>query len=437
MNTSKIIKGVVGGGRYTVTAPIIKEDYGLYLKIEGLELPETYQVDFSNSEHNGTSVTMIGNSDGVLIPSQFISSGKDVFAFLYHVGVDFGRTLYKFRIPNKLRPDRTDETPTPEEQSVIDQTIAALNDAVESAQDAQQAIEDMSVSAESLPEGSEATVTKSEQDGVVHLTFGIPTGATGATGAKGDKGDKGDTGAQGIKGDQGEQGIQGIQGIQGERGEKGDKGDTGAQGVAGQDGYSPSATVTKVGDTATITITDKNGTTTAQISDGSGGGSATSPTASVAKVGDTATITITDINGTTTASISDGKDGTNGTNGQDGYSPTASVSKSGGTATITITDKNGTTTATVSDGTNGQNGTNGTDGTDGTDGTTFTPSVSNAGVISWTNDGGKQNPSSVDLVAAIPTATTQADGKMSATDKGRLDTLYADYSSALTALGVI
>lgn len=136
MNTSKIIKGVVGGGRYTVTAPIIKEDYGLYLRIEGVELPETYQVDFSNDEHHGTSVTMIGNSDGVLIPSQFISSGKDVFAFLYHVGDDFGRTVYKFRIPNKLRPDRTNIDPTPEEQSVIDQAISALNTAVaQTAQD--------------------------------------------------------------------------------------------------------------------------------------------------------------------------------------------------------------------------------------------------------------------------------------------------------------
>ena len=42
----------------------------------------------------------------------------------------------------------------------------------------------------------------------------------------------------------------------------------------GDDGFSPIATVTKVGDTATITITDKNGTTTAQIHDGSGGGGA-------------------------------------------------------------------------------------------------------------------------------------------------------------------
>lgn len=33
-------------------------------------------------------------------------------------------------------------------------------------------------------------------------------------------------------------------------------------------------------------------------------------------------------------------------------------------------------------------------------------------------------------------ATTQSSGLMSATDKGRLDTLYADYSSALTAMGL-
>lgn len=181
MSVSNVIKGVVGGGRDTVTAPIIKEDYGLYLKIEGINLPDTYEVDFSNDEHSGTSVTMIGNADGVLIPSQFIKSGKDVFAFLYHVGDNYGRTVFKFRIPNKLRPDRTNEEPTPEEQSVIDQTISALNDAVESAQEAQEAIESMSVSATTLSEGSSATVTKTEQDGVVHLEFGIPKGQTGDT----------------------------------------------------------------------------------------------------------------------------------------------------------------------------------------------------------------------------------------------------------------
>ena len=52
-------------------------------------------------------------------------------------------------------------------------------------------------------------------------------------------------------------------------------GQTGATGADGADGFSPIATVSKVGDTATITITDKNGTTTAEIHDGSGGGGAT------------------------------------------------------------------------------------------------------------------------------------------------------------------
>ena len=130
MNTSKIIRAVVGGGRYTTTEPITKEDHGIYLQIENLELPVSYEVDFSNSRKGGDSVTMIGDSNGVLIPTQFIKDGKDIFAFLYWVGPDYGRTVYTFCIPNHVRPDRTDDTPEPEQQSVIDQTIAALNTAV-------------------------------------------------------------------------------------------------------------------------------------------------------------------------------------------------------------------------------------------------------------------------------------------------------------------
>ena len=72
-------------------------------------------------------------------------------------------------------------------------------------------------------------------------------GADGVQGAKGDKGDKGDTGEQGVKG------------------EKGDPGATGA------DGYSPTATVTQTQNGATVSITDKNGTTTANISNGVNG----------------------------------------------------------------------------------------------------------------------------------------------------------------------
>ena len=83
---------------------------------------------------------------------------------------------------------------------------------------------------------------------------------------------------------------------------------------------------------------------------GDTGESGYSPAASVEQTDTGATITITDINGTTTADVNNGIDGTDGV---DGYSPTATVSKSGTVTTITITDKDGTTTAEVYDGTGG------------------------------------------------------------------------------------
>ena len=79
---------------------------------------------------------------------------------------------------------------------------------------------------------------------------------------KGDKGEKGDTGLQGERGEKGETGQQGEQGPMGEKGEKGDAG------VAGKDGFSPIANVVKDGSVITITITDKNGTTTVTLTEG-------------------------------------------------------------------------------------------------------------------------------------------------------------------------
>lgn len=153
------------------------------------------------------------------------------------------------------------------------------------------------------------------------------------------KGEKGDTGAPGPQGETGPAGPQGETGPQGPQGKTGPAGPQGKTGPAGQDG--------------------------APGKDGS-----------------------------------PGKDGADGAPGQDGFSPSASVAETATGATITITDKTGTTTAEIKNGTNGAPGTpgaNGTDGKDGKNGTTFTPSVSAAGDLSWTNDGGKANPAPVNL----------------------------------------
>ena len=44
------------------------------------------------------------------------------------------------------------------------------------------------------------------------------------------------------------------------------------------------------------------------------------------------------------------------------------------------------------------------EGGSGNPGTTFFPSVSDEGVLSWTNNGGLQNPKPVDIVSAVVSA---------------------------------
>lgn len=108
-----------------------------------------------------------------------------------------------------------------------------------------EAVLDMEVQAESLPEGYEATVMKTAENGVVRLKFGIPAGQKGDRGEKGERGAKGEPGATGAKGDKGDTGPQGQKGDTGPQGPKGETGATGAtgptgpKGDSGRDGYTP------------------------------------------------------------------------------------------------------------------------------------------------------------------------------------------------------
>lgn len=77
-----------------------------------------------------------------------------------------------------------------------------------------------------------------------------------------------------LKGEKGDAGKDGTPGEKGEKGDRGEKGDTGAagkdgtNGKDGADGFSPSAKVEKTGSVVTITMTDKDGTTTESIAEG-------------------------------------------------------------------------------------------------------------------------------------------------------------------------
>lgn len=152
---------------------------------------------------------------------------------------------------------------------------------------------DTGVGIASIRLNEDYTLTIALTDGTAYTTDsirgergeqGVPgeKGERGIQGEQGEKGLQGEPGIPGEKGDKGDPGEKGEPGMPGAKGDKGDKGDTGASGADGKDGvngqdgtdgadgFSPVANVSKSGNTTTITITDKNGTTTATVNDGVG-----------------------------------------------------------------------------------------------------------------------------------------------------------------------
>lgn len=133
MANTNIINAVFGSGLCAVTTSAFRANYGMVLRFSGIDLPTAFEVDFSNYDVMGRdSVTMIGQNGEVQIPDDLWDSGLNIFAYVYlHPTDDSGVTVYTVTIPVLGRPNRTEEQPTPHEQTVIEQAISALNDAVE------------------------------------------------------------------------------------------------------------------------------------------------------------------------------------------------------------------------------------------------------------------------------------------------------------------
>ena len=185
-------------------------------------------------------------------------------------------------------------------------------------------------------------------------------------------------------------------------------------GPPGPEGFSPSATVTQTENGARIAITDKNGTTYADIRNGrngvngNNGSNGFSPLAEVSEVEGGVQFSVTDNRGTTTALIRNGARGERGEKGErgetaltfevgavtegeqasvtnvgtdndivldfviprgeqgiqglagaDGFSPTVEITETANGHTVTITDKDGWYSFEVTNGENGQNGADG------------------------------------------------------------------------------
>lgn len=109
--------------------PLYQYDYGQKLKFLNLNLPATYEVHFSNYEH-GTATVTVATSNEVAIPDVYLQTGLNIFVWLYlHAGQNDGETEYMLTIPVIRRAAILETEPTSQEQSVITQTLAALNSA--------------------------------------------------------------------------------------------------------------------------------------------------------------------------------------------------------------------------------------------------------------------------------------------------------------------
>ena len=129
MNT---ITAVFKSGFKAVKAPSLYQwDYGQVLILDGLELPEAYEVHFSNKPECGQAEVRIGTGAGVSIPDKLLESGEPLYAFVFlHTGEDDGETVYTVSIPVTKRPKPYHSKPTTVQQSVITEAIAALQTAV-------------------------------------------------------------------------------------------------------------------------------------------------------------------------------------------------------------------------------------------------------------------------------------------------------------------
>lgn len=133
MNQVTAVYNPCGGSK---TAPLYQFDYGQELVFDGFDLPDTFEVQFAN-EFQGESTTQIATDNVVTIPDMYLTSGANIYAWIFlHTGEDDGETVYYIEIPVMERAEPTENQPTPVQQDVITQAIAALQIAQQTAEDA-------------------------------------------------------------------------------------------------------------------------------------------------------------------------------------------------------------------------------------------------------------------------------------------------------------
>lgn len=141
---NKIVTAVLKKDDISYADEAYQWNYGQILRIQGGNLPKVVEVHFSLEETSGTSVTRIGTTtDGVteapipdsLLENNNCSQDYTIYAYIYLEDGTAGRTEYEIAIPVKART-KPEVPGTPEEPELFRETVKAVNDAADRAEQA-------------------------------------------------------------------------------------------------------------------------------------------------------------------------------------------------------------------------------------------------------------------------------------------------------------
>ena len=253
---------------------VVADEQVAFVNLLFLFTPEWEQIDKVAQFKQGENVYNVhigkGNVAQCTLPSEITNGQTSISIFGYHDEVRATTATLEFRVCRSGFSDSV-SVPNPPTQDLYAQLLKKIDGKIASLHDGK--------------DGKDGENGKSAYEIAVQNGYD-GTESDWLESLKGQKGDTGEPGAAGAKGDPGEKGDQGEPGAPGEKGERGEKGEKGDAGTPGKDGvngtdgkngtdgYSPTAIVTESDTGATIAITDKNGTTTANVKNGTSSDSA-------------------------------------------------------------------------------------------------------------------------------------------------------------------
>ena len=149
---------------------IWQHDYGQILRITGVDLPKTVEVQFSLKDKGGDTLTRIGATvDGAtevkvpdgLLKNENCTQNYLIYAWIYVTDDTSGNTEYQIilHVKSRPKPEEPTEEPLPE-PNIFHETVEAVNAAADRAEQAEQKAKASAAEAKKYAEGKQEDIEK-------------------------------------------------------------------------------------------------------------------------------------------------------------------------------------------------------------------------------------------------------------------------------------